>query len=387
MSVPLRTDDEIHPFRIDIPDEQLDDLAARLDRARWPDEVPGAGWDQGAPLGHVRELARYWRHGFDWRTQEKRLNEAGQFTTTLDGATVHFLHVRSAEPGARPLLLAHGWPGSVVEFRHVLGPLTDPVAHGGDPADAYHVVVPSMPGFGFSGPAGETGWGVPRVARAYVELMRRLGYPRFGAHGGDWGALVSREMGLRFPDRLLGVHLTMLPWAIARGAPEIELTEAERELWDASAERAARFSGSELGYAMIQSTRPQTLAYGLTDSPVGQLAWLADKFGIWADPDRPVDRDDLLTNVMFYWLTGTANSSSRIYRELSGPWGGEVEPSTVPTGVTVFPRDTARPVRPLAERTERIVRWSEPAHGGHFPGLEVPDVLVGELRAFFREQR
>jgi len=377
--------EDIKPFRVDIPQAVLDDLAKRLANTRWPDELPGVGWELGAPLDHVRDLAEYWRTGYEWRAHEKKLNAFEQFTTTIDGANFHFLHVRSPEPGATPLLLTHGWPGSIVEFLDVAGPLADPRAHGGDPADAFHVVVPSIPGFGFSGPTTERGWGAKRVAEAVPELMRRLGYDRFGAHGGDWGAIISRELAVSRPERVIGLHLTMLPSAVARSEADLEgLSGVELERAQASLDRGNRFRQGELGYAMIQGSRPQTLAYGLTDSPAGQLAWLAEKFEAYSD--EPVDRDALLTNVMSYWLTGTANSSSRIYAEM-GPWAGETAKCVVPTAVAVFPKDTGLPVRHLAERTDNIVRWTNFDHGGHFPGLEQPEALIGDLRAFFRGLR
>ncbi|MEC3975702.1 epoxide hydrolase family protein [Amycolatopsis sp. H20-H5] len=376
---------DITPFRVAIRQADLDDLTERLDNTRWPDELPGVGWSLGTPLGYLRELADYWRLRYDWRVHEERLNGFGQFTTTIDGANVHFYHVRSPELDAKPLLLLHGWPGSIVEFLDVIGPLSDPRSYGGDPAVAFHVVVPSLPGFAFSGPTVEANWGSDRVADAMPELMTRLGYEGFGIHGGDWGAIISREIGVRFPERLSGVHLTMLPSAVARGEADLagldgdELVRAE-----ASLAKGRRFHQDGLGYAMIQSTRPQTLAYGLTDSPVGQLAWLAEKFEAYSDPGCAIDRDDLLTNVMLYWLTGTANSSSRIYTSLGGAWGAPPERSSVPTGVAVFPKDTGLPLRHLVERTDTIVRWTNFDRGGHFPGLEQPALLIGDLRAFFR---
>jgi pimeloyl-ACP methyl ester carboxylesterase len=251
-------------------------------------------------------------------------------------------------------------------------------------------VAPSIPGFGFSGPTTERGWGASRVAAAFPDLMCRLGYERFGAHGGDWGAIISRELAVRHPDRVLGLHLTMLPGAVARSDADLAgLTGVELERVEASLSRGRRVQQGELGYAMIQSTRPQALAYGLTDSPAGQLAWLGEKFTAYTDsvdvPEDAVDRDDLLTNVMLYWLTGTANSSSRIYTEPGNPWGGETEKSTVPTGIAVFPKDIGLPVRHLAERTDNIVHWSHFDRGGHFPGLEQPDLLIGDIREFFRK--
>lgn len=375
----------IAPFRIEIPQADLDDLQERLARTRWPDELPGAGWDYGIPLEYVKDLAGYWRSGYDWRFHERKLNEFPQFTTTIDGQRVHFLHVRSPEPGAIPLIITHGWPGSVAEFMNIIGPLTDPGAHGGDPADAFHLVVPSIPGFGFSGPTRDRGWNVRRIAQAWEELMQRLGYQRYGAQGGDWGSSISRELGLIAPGRLLGVHLNML------------FPQPPGEVTDLTAEEQARlqamrtFRTEGMGYAAIQSTRPQTLAYGLTDSPAGQLAWIVEKFGAWTDagvPDEAVGRDQLLTNVMLYWLTATAGSSARLYYEAarSGIWGPPAT-SAVPTGIAVFPREIAPPIRRFAELSNNIVHWSEFDRGGHFAAMEVPGLLTGDIREFFRRFR
>jgi pimeloyl-ACP methyl ester carboxylesterase len=390
-------DDTIQSFRIDIPQADLDDLHTRLDRTRWPDELPGAGWAYGVPLDYLRELVRYWRNAYDWRAAEARLNEWPQFTTTIDGANVHFAHIRSPEPDATPLIITHGWPGSIVEFLDVVGPLSDPRAHGGDPADAFHVVVPSIPGFGFSGPTRETGWELGRVAAAFAELMDRLGYGRFGAQGGDWGAAISRELGRAHTDRIIGVHLNLLPGAQATAEPGVEeltaLSPRERERALASWDRTQEWTRERQGYGVLQSTRPQTLAYGLTDSPVGQLAWIAEKFKEWTDsdehPEDAVDRDQLLTNVMLYWLTGTAGSSARIYYERAHAdgWGAPVQPSTAPTALAVFPRENFIPLRHVADRTEVIVRWTEFDRGGHFAAMEEPDLLVGDVRAFFRDLR
>lgn len=371
----------IRPFRIDIPQEDLDDLRARLARTRWPDQLPGAGWDYGIPLAVVQELAEYWRDGYDWRVHERRLNAFPQFTTTIDGQNVHFLHVRSAEPGALPLIMTHGWPGSIVEFMNVIGPLTDPGAHGGNPADAFHLVVPSIPGYGFSGPTRDRGWNAPRVARAWDELMRRIGYERYGAQGGDWGSAISRELGLIAPEHLIGVHLNMLI-PQTRDEPA-DLTDQEK----ARLEAARRFRSDGSGYFMIQATRPQTVAYALTDSPAGQLAWIAEKFNEWTDGGLPeaVDRDQMLTNISVYWLTGTAGSSARLYFEAahSGSWGPPAV-STVPTGIAVFPREIAPAIRRFAEQSNTIVHWSEFDRGGHFAAMEEPDLLVGDVREFFR---
>ncbi|MFB7506760.1 epoxide hydrolase family protein [Streptomyces broussonetiae] len=391
--------ESIEPFRLSVPQHDLDDLQDRLDRTRWPAELPGAGWEYGVPAGYLRELVQYWRHTYDWRAAEAELNRWPQFTTTIDGAHIHFAHIRSPEPNATPLVLTHGWPGSIVEFLDVVGPLTDPVAHGGDAADAFHVVVPGIPGFGLSGPTTDRGWEAGRVAGAWVELMRRLGYERFGLQGGDWGAGISRELGRAHPDRVIGVHLNLLPGAQALTEPaEAELAAlgpAERERTLRSWRRWEEWFREGAGYAGLQATRPHTLGYALTDSPVGQLAWIVEKFKEWSDckelPEEAVDRDRLLTNVMLFWLTGTAGSSGRIYYERAHATGDRIarpaEPSTAPTALAVFPADPQIPLRHKADRTENIVRWTEFDRGGHFAALEQPDLLVGDVRAFFRQLR
>ena len=391
MTTTDRAGAEVQPFRIDIPDAALDDLRDRLARTRWPDELPGAGWAYGVPLGYLRELAEYWRAGYDWRAQEARLNQFPQFITTIDGARVHFLHVRSPEPQALPVVITHGWPGSVAEFLDVIGPLTDPGAHGGDPADAFHLVIPSIPGYGFSGPTDGTGWTTARVAKAWTELMRRLGYQRYGAQGGDWGAFVSPEVGRADPDHVVGVHVNaatfgFIPFGDVGSEELATFTDAEK----ARLQRLKWFLSDGNAYFQIQATRPQTLAYGLTDSPVGQLAWNVEKFKEWTHPaedppERAVDRDQLLTNVMLYWLTGTANSSARLYYENlhAGSWGQQ--PSTTPTGVAVFAEDYA--IRRYSQRANNIVHWSEFDRGGHFAAMEAPDLLVGDIREFFRRLR
>lgn len=335
----------------------------------------------------MKQLAEYWRTGYDWREHEARLNELPQFTTTIDGQNVHFLHVRSPEPDALPLILTHGWPGSIVEFLDVIGPLIDPRDHGGDPAAAFHLVVPSISGFGFSGPACEAGWGVQRVAGAWAELMGRLGYERYGVHGGDFGAAISRELGVTNADRVVGVHLTEILSASLSSEDADFSDERERK----SVEVGYRYEYELSGYMWVQSQRPQTLAYGLTDSPVGQLAWIVEKFKDWTDsaevPEDAVHRDQMLTNVMLYWLTNTANSSARIYREGAESFGQDEQPSAVPTGVAVLPRNISVPIRRLAERTNNIVRWSELTRGGHFPAMKVPELLVGDVREFFGSVR
>jgi pimeloyl-ACP methyl ester carboxylesterase len=390
-------DERIHPFRIDIPQADLDDLSDRLDRTRWPDELPAVGWAYGVPCDYLKELAHYWRHEYNWRGAEARLNEWPQFTTTIDGANIHFAHIRSPVPGAAPLLLVHGWPGSIVEFASIAGPLSDPQAHGGDPSDAFHLVMPSIPGFGFSGPTRETGWEFRRVAAAFAELMLRLGYQRYGAQGGDWGAAIARELGRVYPERIIGVHLNLIPGSAMTAEPDAAelatLSASERKRTLAAWERSQHWRREREGYASIQSTRPQTLAYGLTDSPIGQLAWIVEKFKEWTDSrDRPedaVDRDQLLTNVMLYWLTGTAGSSARLYYERAHAsyWGAPPEPSTAPTAFAAFPRENFIALRRIAEQTNAIARWTEFDRGGHFAAMEEPDLLVGDIRTFFRTVR
>ncbi len=382
---------QIQPFRIAIPDAALDDLRERLARTRWPSELPGLGWSRGVPLGYLKELAEYWRTGYDWRAHEARLNAYPQFITEIDGQPIHFLHIRSPEPDALPLVLTHGWPGLFIEFLKVIGPLSDPRAHGGDPADAFHLVIPATPGFGFSGPAREPGWTTMRVARAWAELMRRLGYERYGAQGGDTGAFVSPALGRVDPEHVVGVHVNaatygFIPYETPSEEELAELTDAER----ARIERLNHFNTEGNGYFQIQATRPQTIGYALADSPVAQLAWIVDVFKEWsfpssALPEAAIDRDDMLTNVSLYWFTGTGASSAHIYYEEmhSGIW--HEEPATTPTGVAVFAQDIA--IRRYAELGHNIVHWSEFDRGGHFAAMEAPDLLVDDVRAFFRRFR
>lgn len=383
----VKNETGIRPFRIQIPQSDLDDLDLRLSRTRWPDDLPDVGWTYGAPSSYLKGLAEHWRTSFDWRKQEAQLNEFPQFTTTIDGQNIHFLHVRSPEPDAMPLIITHGWPGSIVEFMKIIGPLTDPRSHGGDPADAFHVVAPSMPGFGFSGPTHETGWDMARIAAAWAELMNRLGYERYGAQGGDTGSVISPLLGVHDPEHVIGVHVNG-GLGFPTGDPaELEgLSEAELARLSAEEEQMQ----DSAGYAMIQSTRPQTLGVGLSDSPAGQLAWIVEKFKEWTDPanelpEDAVDLDQLLTNVSVYWLTGTATSAARLYREGLASWGQPTERSEVPSGVAVFPGDSG--VRRIAEREHNVVHWSEFERGGHFPAMEVPDLLVGDVRTFFRGLR
>jgi pimeloyl-ACP methyl ester carboxylesterase len=384
------TDAEIRPFRIAVPDEDLDDLRRRLAGARWPDELPGVGWSRGVPLGYLKELTAYWADGYDWRKQEDRLNQFPQFTTTIDGQPIHFLHVRSPEPDALPLVVTHGYPSSVAEFLEIIGPLTDPAAHGGDPADAFHVVAPSLPGFGFSTPLRDTGWESGRTARAWVELMGRLGYPRYGAHGGDIGAGISGDLSGLDPDRVVGAHVNTDPTALALldflPAELDGLSEAEA----ASHQRLRQYGEGGKGYLQIQSTRPQTLAYGLTDSPVGQLAWIVEKYKEWTDPSAElptdaVDRDQLLTNVSVYWFTRSGASAAQFIYEAAHAereWGA---PSPAPTGMAVFGEGSL--LRRALDPEHNLQHWSEFDRGGHFPAMEVPELLVGDIRAFFRRLR
>jgi epoxide hydrolase len=387
------TDTSIRPFRIDVLEADLDDLRDRLARTRWPDELPGVGWSRGVPLGYLKDLAGYWRDGYDWRGHEARLNQLPQFTTVVDGQPIHFLHVRSPEPDALPLIVTHGYPGSVVEFLDLVGPLTDPRANGGDPADAFHLVAPSLPGYGFSTPVREPGWAMGRTTRAWVELMARLGYDRYGGQGGDIGAGVTGMLANLDPGHVVGVHLNSDPLAVAAvalppgdQADKAAVTDAHR----ASLEWMRQFQADGLGYLELQRTRPQTVAYALTDSPVGQLAWIVEKFREWTDPaaDLPedaVDRDQLLTNVSIYWFTGTGASAAQFLYETAHAqdWPG---PSDVPQGWAVFAAADDL-VRRLIDPDGRIEHWSEFDRGGHFAAMEAPDLLVEDVRAFFRKLR
>ncbi len=387
----MTADTTIRPFRINIPDADLADLRDRLARTRWPQQIPGTGWERGVPGDYLKELAEYWRTSYDWREQEARLNAFPQFTTVIDGQTIHFLHIQSPEPDATPLILSNGWPGSIVEFLDTIGPLTDPRAHGGDPADAFHVVIPSLPGFGFSMPLSDTGWNPERIAKAFAELMRRLGYERYGAQGGDYGAFVAPELGRAAPDNVIGVHLNAATYGFI---PFGEVSEEEQATFsDAEKARLARLNNylqEGNGYFQIQATRPQTLAYGLHDSPVGQLAWIVEKFKEWTHPteslpEAAIDRDHILTNVSLYWFTGTGATSAHLYYESmhSGTW--HESPATTPTGVAAFAEDVA--IRRYADYGNNIVHWRDFERGGHFAAMEAPDLLVGDVRKFFRELR
>ncbi|MEW1897458.1 epoxide hydrolase family protein [Streptomyces albidoflavus] len=384
----MAPDGRISPFRVDVPQEDLDDLMERLARTRWSAQPPDSGWDYGVPVGYLRDLTEYWQTDYDWRGAEAEMNAIPQFTTEVDGAMVHFFHARSPEPEALPLILTHGWPGSAVEFLDLVGPLTDPVAYGGDREDAFDVLLPSIPGFGLSGPTRDNGWGVERVAAAWAELMERLGYRRYGVQGGDFGSLISRRLGIHAPDRVVGVHLNFL-LTFPSGDPSetASLSPSERT----RVSRLEAFNTELSGYAQVQTQRPYTLAHGLADSPVGQLAWIVEKFKEWtyrsAVPEDAVSRDRLLTNVMLYWLTNTAASSARLYKDSATSFAlpGRLD---APLGVAVFPGEQAPPVRRFAERSNpNITSWSEFGAGGHFAALEVPDLLTDDIRQFFRPLR
>lgn len=376
----LLADERITPFTLSIPEADLDDLRDRLARTRYTTEAPGGDPGYGASLTAVRAMAEYWQHEFDWRAVEARLAAFPQFLTTVDGQPIHFLHVRSAEPDAFPLILTHGWPGSFAEFADMIGPLVDPVAHGGRAEDAFHVVVPSFPGYAFSGPVSEAGWGSARVAAAWDALMKRLGYERYGAHGGDGGSLVGRELGILAPEGLVGTHVIQL-FSFPSGDPgEFEKLGPK----DYEALEILKDFGEISAFATLQSTRPQTLAHALADSPVGQLAWNE----LMATFDRPtaLTRDQILTHVSLYWFTNTAGSAARQYKEDARFNAGDGMPARVnhtPTGVSIF-RNDFHSIRAFAERdNDRIVFWKEHEVGGHFAAMEVPDVLVTDIREFF----
>jgi microsomal epoxide hydrolase len=381
----------VTPFRIEIPQAELDDLHRRLGQTRWPDPPPATGWERGTAPDYLRELAEYWRTEFDWRAAEAFLNSFAQFTTEIDGATIHFLHVRSPEPDAIPLLVTHGWPGSFAEFADVIGPLTDPRAHGGDPAQAYHLVIPSIPGFGFSR-VGEPGWTIPRVAMAWARLMAELGYERYVAQGTDLGAWITQVLCAIDAEHILGGHVNFLVTPPSENPEDLlDLTEAEYGRLGLLSVFATDLSA----YMMLQATRPQTLAYGLTDSPVGQLGWIVEKFKEWTDSDKTpedaVSRDRLLTNAALYWFTKSGASSAHFYCDNAEfmPTApvppAPPPPVTVPFAVAIFPRDPAQPIRRFADRMlTNIVQWNEYERGGHFPALETPDLFVDDLRSFHR---
>jgi microsomal epoxide hydrolase len=376
----------MQPFHVEVADERIADLRGRLARTRWPDAIDGSGWTYGVDADYLRELCRYWAEDYDWRGFEARFNAHPQYVTEIDSQPIHFYHVRSPEPGATPLILSHGWPGSVVEFHQVMAPLADPRAHGGDPADAFHVVAPSLPGFGFSGPTQESGWNSRRIARAFGELMVRLGYDSYFAQGGDKGTLISMLLGAFFPERVTAIHLNLLP-VIPPDRPDPTVGLSEEDL--AALAANAQFAAEGTGYQLVQRTRPQALAFGLMDSPAGLAAWLVDKLRAWSDcggdVERSFSRESLLDNISLYWLTGTIASSMRIYFEDHGP-GRQLPlpPVMVPIGHAVFPAEILKTPRAWAEERFRIVHWRNMPAGGHFAAMEVPKLYVEELRGFFR---
>jgi pimeloyl-ACP methyl ester carboxylesterase len=373
--------DEVTPFTIDIPEADLRDLHDRLARTRWPEAETVDDWSQGIPSAYMKELCGYWADAYDWRKTEARLNTFPQFRTEIDGLGIHFLHVRSPNPDALPIVITHGWPGSVVEFHKVIEPLIDPASHGADPADAFHVVCPSLPGYGFSDKPSQRGWRVERIADAWAVLMARLGYARYGAQGGDWGAAVTTALGVRDPDHVAGIHLNM-----PNARPDLEVGElTERE--QAALVSMDNYRKWDSGYSQQQSTRPQTLGYGLVDSPAAQCAWIVEKFWSWMDcdghPENVLTRDELLDNVMLYWLPGTGASSGRLYWESFRRTG--TDPVTVPTGCSIFPKELYRVSRRWAEkRYTNIQYWNELDKGGHFAAFEQPDLFVNEVRSSFR---
>ena len=370
-----------NPFRIEIPQTDLDDLHRRLTEARFADPVPGdePDWSRGIPTAVVRELAEYWRDGFDWRAQEAALNAFPQFTTEIDGQRIHYLHVRSADPDAVPLLLTHGYPSTFAEFLDVIGPLTEPGP------DAFHVVVPSLPGFGFSTPLSGPGWELARTTDAFAELMTRLGYDRFAAQGGDIGAGVTGRLAALYPDRVLGTHVNSDRGTIALAGEQLPLPEnlTADEQSELDAAREAWKAGR--GYLDLQSHKPETIAAGLTDSPVGQLAWLAEKFQAWTNPGGGIDRDRLLTTVSLYWFTRSGATAARFLYEAAHSGHGWLAPSDVPSGWAVF--NSSPVVRRIMDPEEKIAHWSEFAEGGHFAAMEAPELLVADIRAFFRKLR
>ncbi len=370
----------VEPFTVDVPEEAVADLRRRLRDTRWPDPATAGDWSQGVPLPWLQEVCRYWAGEHDWSRAQAELNSSPQVTTVVDGLRVHLLHVRSPHPGALPLVLTHGWPGSVVEFLDLLRPLTEPE----DPQDAFHVVVPSLPGYGWSGKPVAPGWGPARTADAWAEVMRRLGYERFGAQGGDIGSFVSANLGARHPDRVAGVHLNMVVTGPPDGQTEFDARE-QRAL-----DRLREFRTDGSAYSHQHRTRPQTLGYGLTDSPAGQAAWILEKFAAWTDGD-PVDAiglDRLLDDVSVYWFTATATSSARMYWEMARA-PQEREPRVeVPTGVSLFPHEIFQPPREWVQRQLTDLRaWREHDSGGHFAALERPAELVADVREFFRPLR
>ena len=372
--------DEVSPFTIDVPESVLDDLRVRLHHTRWPDRENVDDWSQGIPLAYVQKVAAYWANGYDWRRREAALNRFDQFITTIDGVDIHFVHQRSPHEGALPLLITHGWPGSIVEFHKVIEPLVDPVAFGGDAGDAFHVIAPSLPGFAFSGKPTSAGWGVERIGAAWATLMARIGYARYVAQGGDWGSAITTEVGSQDPEHCAAIHITLNMSGRPSGTP----SEPDELRALAGVEHYLKWDS---GYSTQQRTRPQTLGFGLADSPAGQLAWILEKFWAWTDcdgdPEQALTRDELLDNVMLYWVTNSATSSARLYWESFGR--GSRPTVTVPTGFAIYPKEIVPPVRSWSnERYPNIVHWREYDKGGHFAAYEVPETFVADLREWAR---
>jgi epoxide hydrolase len=380
----MSDDVTVRPFRIDVPDGVLDDLARRLAETRWPEAELVEDWSQGAPLAWIQDMCRYWGSEYDWRAREALLNRFDQFITTIDGIDVQFVHQQSPHPQARPLLITHGWPGSIVEFHKVIEPLTNPTEHGAQADDAFHVICPTLPGFGFSGKPTETGWGVERIGHAWATLMARLGYVRYFAQGGDWGSAVTRAIGAQDAEHCEAIHITL-----AMGTRPI--LEGEPTPDEVRAINGAEYYRKwDSGYSTQQATRPQTLGYGLADSPSGQAAWILEKFWAWTDcdghPENVLNRDELLDNVMMYWATNSATSSARIYWESFGkPRAVQL---AVPVGVAVYPKEIVTPVRKWMDADyPNIVHWSEQPKGGHFAAFEQPELFVADIRECFRQFR
>ena len=375
----------IEPFSLSIDQAQLDDLARRLDAVRWPEKEPVADWSQGAPLEQVRSLVDHWRNTYDWRRCEAMLNGFGQFKTQIDGLDIHFIHKRSPNENALPLLMTHGWPGSVIEFHKVIGPLTDPVAHGGKAEDAFHVIAPSLPGYGFSGTPVTTGWGVPKIAEAWVQLMRRLGYGRFVAQGGDWGSAVTSTIATLGAPEVAGVHLNMV---LGFPGPDdmADLTDKEK----AALASFEYYNTWGNGYSTQQATRPQTLGYSLADSPVGQAAWIYEKFFEWTDcdgdPRNALGLDEMLDNIMLYWLPDNGASSARLYWESFRNF--PAQSIDIPVGCSIFPKEIFSCSRRWADKKySNIIHWNELDKGGHFAAFEQPELFVKEVRDTFRQLR
>lgn len=374
------------PFEIHVPDDVLDDLRQRLSRTRWPDALPGTGWDYGADVAYVRELCDYWRGDYDWRIHEVALNHYPQFLAEVDGVDLHFYHVRGQGPAPFPLLLLHGWPGSVFEFHHLIGPLTDPAAHGGDPLDAFDVVIPALPGYGWSGKPRETGWGPTRMAHAFNQLMSKvLGYERFAVQGGDWGGIIAARMGGLHTEHVAAAHLNFI---LAPAPPDAAATEEGR----AALRALEAFRAAETAYSQLQGTKPMSLAVAQADSPAGLAAWIVEKFRTWSDCDGNIEqvytKDQLLTNIMFYWAPNSIASAARLYFEMAREGAAAVaSPITVPTAVASFPKEIYRFPRSWVEQRANIVRWTEFPRGGHFAALEQPEALLADIREFFRGYR